>query len=220
MSRIILIIFFVLGAAVVHADPLSPADVKALLDRIRALRASTPQMQADFQEQRRVHLLDQPITSSGRVWFQTPNKFRRETKGSAPSVTVSDGQTLWIYYPNFKSAERYSLARRSPLDAGLTALTAGLSLQNIEGNYRVTGTKNGDQYLLELDPRSPSIRRFLQKLDVTLNADLQVTRTEMAQPNGDRIVAEYTNHDSRPIPASEFEFKPPAGTEVTTPLGK
>jgi chaperone LolA len=204
----------------VRAEPLSSADVKSLLGRIRDRRGTTPNLQADFQEERKVHLLDEPIASSGKVWFQAPNKFRREIKGNAPSITVSDGQQLWIYYPKFKSAEHYSLAKKSPLDAGITALTAGLSLQNLEANYRVTGTKEGDRIVLELQPRVPSLRRLLQRLEITLDADLHVVRTSMLQPNGDEIVTTYTNHDHAPLAASIFEFNPPPGTEITTPLGK
>src|SRR2546430_3965840 len=51
-------------------------------------------------------LMKKPILSAGKVWFQPPNKFRREVTGSSPSLTVSDGRQLWIYYPSFKSAER------------------------------------------------------------------------------------------------------------------
>jgi len=204
----------------VRAEPLSSADVKSLLGRIRDRRATTPNLQADFQEERKVHLLDEPIASSGKVWFQAPNKFRREIKGNAPSITVSDGQQLWIYYSKFKSAEHYSLAKRSPLDAGITALTAGLSLQNLEANYRVTGTKEGDHIVLELQPRVPSLRRLLQRLEITLDPNLHVIRTNMLQPNGDQIVTTYTNHDHALLAASIFEFNPPPGTQITTPLGK
>lgn len=219
MSR--LFVLLLLGSALTaFADPLPLAEVKALLDRIRERRAATPNMEADFREQRKVHLLDKPIESSGRIWFQAPNKFRREAKGNAPSITVSNGQELWIYYPNFKSAERYTLARRSPLDAGLSALTAGLNLQNLEATYRVTGEKRGDLYLLGLDPKGPSIRRFLQHLEITLNSDLQAIRTEMLQPNGDRIVTDYSNQAAQVIAPSQFTFEPPPGTEVSTPLGR
>ena len=89
------------------ADPLSTADLTNLLARIRENRMT----QADFQEQRVMRLMTKPIVNSGRVWFQPPNKFRREVKGNSPSVTVSDGRELWIYYPNFKSAERYPLGK-------------------------------------------------------------------------------------------------------------
>jgi outer membrane lipoprotein-sorting protein len=64
--------------------------------------------------------------------FQPPNKFRREVKGNSPSMTVSDSRELWIYYPNFKSAERYPLGKGSPLDATVAAINFPLNLENIE----------------------------------------------------------------------------------------
>ena len=101
-----LFLYLVLCAPLLPAEPLSPTDLKALLGRIREKRAAAPQVQADFQEEKNVKMLNKPIVSSGKVWFQSPNKFRREAKGSSPSITVSDGQQLWIYYPKFHSAER------------------------------------------------------------------------------------------------------------------
>jgi chaperone LolA len=207
-------------AHVVSADPLSPADLKALLAHIREKRAAAPQVQADFQEEKTVHMLNKPITSAGTMWFQAPNKFRREAKGNSPSITVSDGQHLWIYYPKFQSAEHYSLGKRSPLDAGIAAITASLNLENVEATYHITATKEADGYQLQLTPRNPSMKRFLQTFSIRMNNDLQVGRTEMVQPNGDRIVTTYSNESRAPIPTSTFEFTPPAGTEITTPLGR
>jgi chaperone LolA len=207
-------------ATIAFAEPLSPADLKALLTRIREKRAAAPQAQADFQEEKSVHLLNKPITSSGKIWFQAPNKFRREAKGNSPSITVSDGQQLWIYYPKFQSAEHYSLGKRSPLDAGIAAITASLNLENVEATYHMTGTKESDGYQLQLAPRNPSMKRFLQTFSIRMNNDLQVVRTEMSQPNGDRIVTAYSNESRAPIPPSTFAFTPPAGTDVTTPLGR
>jgi len=64
------------------------------------------------------------------------------------------------------------------------------------------------------------MKRAFQKLDLKINEKFRVERTEMLLPNGDRIVTTYSNQTRAPIPASTFEFKPPAGTEVTTPLGE
>jgi chaperone LolA len=215
-------IFLLLAAFVssTAAQALSPAEIKTLLAHIREKRAAAPQVQADFQEEKNVHLLNKPITSSGKVWFQAPDKFRREAKGNAPSVTVSDGQQLWIYYPKFESAEHYSLGKRSPLDAGIAALTAGLNLEDVEHTYHITANKKDKGFQLDLAPRAPSLKKFLQTFKVELNENLQVERTEMLQPNGDRIVTVYTNETRAPIDPSTFEFKPPAGTTVTNPLGR
>ena len=206
--------------SVAHAQSLSEADVKNLLERIREKRGSVPNMHADFQEQKTIHLLNKPVVSSGKIWFQAPNKFRREVGGNSPSVTVSNGRDLWIYYPNFKSAEHYALGKRSPVDAVIAAINTALNLENAEKSFQISGTKAGNGYELQLLPRAPSMKRMFQRFDLRLNSDLAADRTDMVQPNGDQIVTVYSNQTRAPIPDSTFEFKPPAGTETTNPLGR
>src|SRR5437660_5236549 len=207
---------FVALTCIANSSPLSEGDLKNLLAGIRQNRNT----QADFQEQRMIRLMKKPILSSGKVWFQPPNKFRREVKGNSPSVTVSDGRQLWIYYPNFKSAERYPLGKGSPLDSTVAAINSALNLENIENMFQINAAKTDKGYELTLTPRTASMRRAFQKLDLRVNDNLRVERTDMLLPNGDRIVTTYSNQMRAPIPASTFEFKPPPGTEVTTPLGQ
>ena len=220
ISKLSLLLLSLVVTVVGQAEPLAPSEVKALLDQIRAKRASAPQVEADFQEEKTVHLMNQPIRSAGKVWFQTPNKFRREVQGNSPSITISNGTQLWIYYPKFQSTEHYSLGKHSPLDAGIAALTAALNLENVEDSYRITGSKQDSGYQLQLAPRHPSLKRLLQTFEIQMNASLQVQRTEMVQPNGDRITTVYSNESRAPIPSATFEFTPPSGTSVTTPLGR
>ncbi len=213
-------VFLCLLSCIACAEPLAPGDVKALLGRIREKRAAAPQVQANFQEENTMRMMNKPVLSSGKVWFQAPDKFRREVKGNSPSLTVSDGQQLWIHYPKFQSAERYTLGKRSPLDAGIAAITASLNLEGVESTYNITGSREGDKYVLQLAPRTPSLKRLLQRFTIHMNDALQVERTEMLQPNGDRIVTNYSNESCAPIDPGMFVFNPPAGTNVTTPLGR
>jgi len=213
----LLLILFAVGST--QAAPLAPNEVRSLLEQIRAKRAAAPEVRADFDEEKTVHLMNKPIASTGKVWFAAPNKFRREVEGNSPSVTVSDGEQLWIYYPKFKSAEHYSLGKHSPLDAGIAALTAALNLENVENMYHIGGSQSDKGFELQLLPRNPSLKRLLKTFTIQLNHDLQVQRTEMAQPNGDHIVTNYRNESRAAITPDTFEFTPPSGTSVTTPLG-
>lgn len=215
-----LLLALILFAPIIWAQSLSEADVKNLLARVAERRATSPDVGADFQEQKTMRLLNKPIVSSGKIWFHAPNKFRREIGGNSPSVTVSNGRDLWIYYPNFKSAEHYSLGKRSPVDAAIAAINTALNLENVESTFRITGAKIDSGYALQLLPRSPSMKRVFQKFDLRLNSDLVAERTEMTQPNGDQIVTTYSNQTRAAIPASTFEFMPPAGTAISTPLGR
>src|SRR5213595_107234 len=171
-------------ASVAKSAPLSEAELKNLLAAIRQNRTT----QADFQEQRVIRLMKKPVVSSGAVWFQPANKFRREVKGTSPSITVSDGRQLWIYYPNFKSAERYPLGKGSPLDSTVAAINSALNLENIENTFQINATKTDKGYELALLPRTASMKRVFQKLDLHINENLRVDRTDMLLPNGDRIV--------------------------------
>jgi outer membrane lipoprotein carrier protein len=216
MRTLVSAVLFVTLIFIADSAPVSEADLKNLLAGIRQNRST----QANFEEQRVIRLMKKPILSTGRVWFQPPNKFRREVKGSSPSLTVSNGRELWIYYPNFKSAERYPLGKGSPLDSTVAAINSSLNLDNIENTFQITATKTDAGYELALLPRTAAMKRVFQKLDLRINDQLRIERTDMLLPNGDRIVTTYSNQMRTPVPGSMFEFMPPPGTELSTPLGQ
>src|SRR3984893_327369 len=217
MRTVLLPIFLFLAlTCIANSAPLSEADLKSLLAGIRQNRIT----QGDFQEQRMIRLMKKPILSSGKIWFQPPNKFRREVKGGSPSLPVSGARQLWIYYPNFKSAERYPLGKGSPLDSTVAAINSSLNLEDVENTFQISATKSDHGYELALLPRAASMKRVFQKLDLRINDQLRVERTDMLLPNGDRIVTTYSNQTRGPVPASMFEFTPPPGTEISTPLGQ
>src|SRR5213596_1478955 len=213
---LLLIVLYLTLTCIADSAPLSEADLKNLLAGIRQNRST----QAEFQEQRMIRLMKKPIQSSGKVWFQPPNKFRREVKGKSPSLTVSDGRQLWIFYPSFRSAERYSLGKRSPLDSVIAAINSALNLEDVENTFAINARKIDNGYELELTPRTPAMKGVFQKLNLRINDKLRAERTEMLQLNGDRIVTSYSNQIRAPLPASTFEFTPPPATEITTPLGR
>ena len=217
MRTVLLPIFLLISlTCIANGAPVSEADLKNLLASIRQNRIT----QADFQEQRVIRLMKKPILSAGKVWFQPPNKFRREVTGSSPSLTVSDGRQLWIYYPGFKLAERYPLGKGSPLDSTVAAINSSLNLEDVENTFQITAAKIENGYELRLMPRASSMKRVFQKLELRINDQLRVERTDMLLPNGDRIVTTYSDQTRGPVPASMFEFTPPAGTEISTPLGR
>jgi outer membrane lipoprotein carrier protein len=214
-----LLICFACFASFAHAQSLSDAEIKKLLTRIHEKRVASPNVQADFQEEKASHFLSKPLMSTGKVWFRAPNKFRREMKGGSQTVAVSNGNDFWIYFPNKRSAEHFDLGKNSPVEAALSAMSTALNLENVESSYQISGTKADHAYELQLLPRTQAGKRIFQSFNLRLSGDLFVERTEMVKPNGDKIVTTYSNQSHAAIPAGTFEFSPPAGTEITNPLG-
>jgi outer membrane lipoprotein carrier protein len=222
MMRAILLtcLSLIILPALANGQTLSPGEIKKLLARVHEKRVASPNVQADFQELKASHFLTKPLMSTGKVWYQAPNKFRREMKGSSQTVAVSNGHDFWIYFPNKKSVQHFSLGKDSPVDAALSAMSTALNLENVENSYQISGTKADRGYELQLLPRTPAGKRIFQSFNLRLSGDLFVERTEMLKPNGDKIVTTYSNQSRPAIPASTFEFTPPAGTEITSPLGR
>ncbi len=203
-----------------RAAELSSSDAQALLQSLAQHRAKFPSFTADFLEEKTTRLLTKPLTSSGTIAFQTPNQFRREVTGKNPSLTVCNGEKLWIYYPGFQEAELYTLGQKAFFDDSIAALTAGLNFQRIEKffTYRATPEPGGHRILLL--PRSSGLKRLLKELTVWFDDDLRIQRTEATLPKGDRVVTTYKNQRFTSVPAKTFDFTPPAGANISQPLGQ
>ena len=142
------------------AAELSPTDTAVLLQKLKEHRAKFPSLTADFTEEKTTHLLTKPLVAQGTIAFQTPNKFRRELKGNTPSITVTDGAKLWIYYPSFKTAELYTLGQRQFFDDSIAALIAGLHFERIADYYRYRAFREGEGYRLALTPKSSGLNAW------------------------------------------------------------
>lgn len=218
--RLSLLVLFFFVTLAVRAAELTPAETSTLLKNLQEHRAKYPSLSADFVEERTTHLLNKPLLSEGNIAFMSPNKFRREITGSSPSLTVSNGQKLWIYYPNFKEAELYTLGQKAFFDDSIAALTAGLNFTRLEQFYTCKAFRESPGYHLVLTPRGPGLRHMLKELSVWVDDEYKIQRSETLLPKGDRIVTSYKNQRPAPLSPSIFDFNPPAEAHVTQPLGK
>jgi chaperone LolA len=217
--RPLLAILLLLAVSVRAAD-LSPAETQTLMKNLQEHRAKFPSLSADFVEERTTHLLNKPLTSEGNIEFQVPNKFRREVTGNSPSLTVSNGQKLWIYYPNFKEAELYTLGQKAFFDDSIAALTAGLNFQRVDQFYTYKAAREPNGYLLTLTPRGMGLKRMVKEMTVWVDDDFKIERTDTMLPKGDRIVTNYKNQRPTPLSPSIFDFTPPPEAHISQPLGK
>jgi len=217
-----LVVFTALAATPAFAaEPLTPPQRTELLGRLQALHAKNPSFAANFSEQRTSRLLKKPLVSTGHIAFQIPNKFRRELTGANPSLTISNGHELWIYYPNFKEAEQYTLGKRAIFDDALAALTAGLDFARVEEFYQLDAAREEDgSHRIVLTPKRSNLKKIVAQLTVVLDKNLDVRSTDLILPKGDQVVTTYTAPRREPLPDSTFEFVPPPGANINRPLGK
>jgi outer membrane lipoprotein-sorting protein len=215
-----LILLTLLGIApLAYASPMSQSDIDQLIQKLQTLHNSQPSLQANFREERHLTMLKDPVVNEGKVWFTLPDKIRREISGKTPSTTVIDGKKMSIYYPNYQQLEIYDLEKRPIIKDSLRALTAGLNFREIGSYYNVEGSKEGNGYHITLTPKTASVKKLVRTVDLTIDENLTPAHVVVEDAKGQKFTITYTNVRREPIPESTFEFSPPPGTKVSTPLG-
>lgn len=212
---------FGLLCSLVQAQSLDEAGTKALVEKIAAKRQAKPFIQADYREEKSGGILSRPAISTGKLWYSAPNKFRKESKGAGrESIIVSNGNLLWMFYPAFQEAERYDLKKQKFLNQGIAAFTTGLDFAQVERDFTVSAEESGDGFTLRLTPKKSAISRMLTQLTVRFSKNLELQFVETSSPRGEKILTNLSNLSAAQIPDTLFEFMPPPGATISTPLGK
>jgi outer membrane lipoprotein-sorting protein len=211
--RRLLPLLILFAVSTIHAQELTAKEVDALLSRLAESRGGSA-MQANFREERRLALMQKPV-ESGTVSFLPPNMFRRQVNGG--SLTVCDGDTLWFFYPQFGEAEKYSLSSNRALRESVSAMTSGIGLQNLARNYRVQGWRTGDGYRIELEPKTSSLRKSVDKIRVDISDQLFAKRLEISGAEGDLTIIAFSDERKADLSPDYFRFQPPEGVRVSEP---
>ncbi|MBV9492374.1 MAG: outer membrane lipoprotein carrier protein LolA [Verrucomicrobia bacterium] len=210
---------FLAASSPAPAVPMSSGEIQDLVNRLQALHESNSSLQANFREERRMAMLKDPVMTQGKIWFTMPDKIRREIGGNTPSTTVINGRKMVIFYPKFKEAEVYDLEKRPMLKDSLQALTAGLNFRQVSTYYNIEGSKEGNDYQVILTPKTAAIRKIVRSVTLTMDRNLTPQHVVFESARGEKVSVTYSDVRRDPVPESFFQFSPPPGTNVTTPLG-
>lgn len=200
--------------------PLPRPEGEAFLEELAASRPDGKVVEVDFVETREIAALKEPVTLRGTLRFLPPHQFRREVTSPEQTVTVSDGETLWIYDPEFAVAERYALDSMPRLRDAMRAIAAGLEFRSIDRNFRWTIWKLNGGFRILLEPKQPAMQRMIQRLVLLLDTRLQLTSSEVISAEGERTFTRFSNERISAAKPGEFDFTPPAGVTITEPLGR
>ncbi|WP_198969705.1 outer membrane lipoprotein chaperone LolA [Xylophilus sp. ASV27] len=151
-------------------------------------------------------------TSEGTFEFQRPNRFRFVYTKPFAQTLVADGKTLWMYDMDLNQVT----ARQQSQVLGSTPaalLASAPNLQALEKDF--TLQPEPDQDGLQWVSATPKSRDGqLQRVRVGFKND-QLAALDILDSFGQRSVLSFRNLQSNPaLPASTFDFKPPAGADV------
>ena len=209
-----------------HAEAAS-AETNALVAAWLAAQTNVHAWSARLVQTRTLKALEQPLVSTGRVWFAAPNRFHWELGDPPQTIAVRQAQELWVIYPDLKRAERYPLAGAQ---AGrwreLFALfEAGFprSQSEMTATFRINSqTISNDVVELALQPRAAGARRMMPQIKVAFETNrFSLRATEMQFADGSKLRNDFTNAEMNPQ-IDERLFEPRLGPDfqVVEPLKK
>lgn len=200
-------------------SPSSSTETREFLVHFAESRKQASDIQVSFREKRFLPFMENPIESAGTLAFHPPNCFRRKVDHG--SLTVCNGQTLWIYNPALQQMEIYNLNKTPFLADTLTAMTAAFSASQLLQLFHCTLYRNSDgASILHLVPRRGVLRKVASKITLVLRPDFSASRLEIISPEGDRTLTTFGEESQVQFTPQTFELRPPPGTRISRPLAK
>jgi hypothetical protein len=171
---------------VLHPAMSVAGDEAGLLDSLRSSMAEVRSVQARFVQEKSLAMLQEPLRSEGRLYYQAPDDLRWEyTVPEAQGFSVR-GSKGWRWWP---SGEHKPLdLKKDPLLGPMAAellVWVKFDLKHIQMAYGVEVLQY-DPPLLRLRPRAQQLRRVLDHLDIAFTPDgRSVLQVDYLEPDGD-----------------------------------
>ncbi len=164
--------------------------------------------QAEFTQTRDLKALTHPLTSDGKVWFQSPDSFRWELGNPVQTVALRQGSELTLLVPRLRRAEKHALTEGTPgpmRDAwGLFDAGFPRDAREFHQRFEVLGIVESEiRWWIRLRPKSRGARKFLPELGIGLaKADYSLVSTELRFADGSRLKNDFRNAVRNPRLAS------------------
>jgi len=184
------------------------------IDAVQRRYETVADLRADFVQTTRTVALGQAAqaeTARGTVVFAKPAKMRWAYTEPEPSLTISDGETLWLYDPGRGEVQRMT---------GIGSYFSGAAVQFLVGqgdvrrDFEVVELEcTDDAGELELRPRNDS---SFEKLIVRIDRETgELRRSVVIDLLGNRTEVEFSHIVANQHPDDGvFRFTPPDGVEV------
>ena len=151
-------------------------------------------------------------TSSGTFEFARPNRFRFEYRKPFQQTIVADGQTVWLHDVDLNQVT----ARKQALVLGSTPaalVAAAPDLATLRRDFQLeSAPDSGGLQWVQATPRQREGQ--VHQVRIGFRGD-QLAVLEILDGFGQKSVMTFDKLQLNPeLPASAFQFRPPAGADV------
>ena len=157
------------------------------LERLLAGFAQKGGARASFIEEKKVHVLDRPLVSSGELRFEAPDILEKRTLRPRPELLRLEGDRLTLERGNRKlSLDLRSTPEAAAFIDSIRGTLAG-DREALERVYRLRLEGSARSWALTLTPHEPALAAWVQRIRIA-GQRAEVSVIEILQTNGDTML--------------------------------
>ena len=191
MKRLLILLFVFVS---VHLSLTAQQSEAQIRQAITQAASAMKTMQCDFTQTKHLRMLNDKMTSKGRMYYQQTNRLRWEyTSPYSYTFILNDDKVL------LKNAQRNDVidVNKNKLFREIARImmnsVVGTSLTD-DKSFKSTIATNGSEWTATLLPQRKDLRQLFQKIILHFNrTNAMVKQVELIERNGDKTVIELNN---------------------------
>ena len=191
MKRLLILLFVFVS---VHLSLTAQQSEAQIRQAITQAASAMKTMQCDFTQTKHLRMLNDKITSKGRMYYQQTNRLRWEyTSPYSYTFILNDDKVL------LKNKQRNDVidVNKNKLFREIARImmnsVVGTSLTD-DKSFKSTIATNGNEWIASLLPQRKDMKQLFQKIILHFNrTNAMVKQVELIERNGDKTVIELNN---------------------------
>ena len=191
MKRLLILLFVFVFVQLSLMAQQSEAQIRQAITQAASAMKT---MQCDFIQTKHLRMLNDKMTSKGRMYYQQTNRLRWEyTSPYSYTFILNDDKVL------LKNSQRNDIidVKQNKLFREIARImmnsVVGTSLTD-DKNFKSTIATNGSEWTASLLPQRKDLKQLFQKIILHFNrTNAMVTQVELIEKNGDKTVIELNN---------------------------
>ena len=191
MKRLLILLFVFVS---VHLSLTAQQSEAQIRQAITQAASAMKTMQCDFTQTKHLRMLNDKMTSKGRMYYQQTNRLRWEyTSPYSYTFILNDDKVL------LKNAQRNDVidVNKNKLFREIARImmnsVVGTSLTD-DKSFKSTIATNGNEWIASLLPQRKDLKQLFQKIILHFSKkNAMVKQVELIERNGDKTVIELNN---------------------------
>lgn len=204
--RLVLLLILAAGFSGISQNKLSASEEQEFKAKVRQTAENTETIVSDFTQTKQIFVLDNVITSEGKLIFKAPNLVRWEYVDPYQNVAIFKDNQLLVN----------NEGKRQNIDLGSNKMFKSLNsliVNSIKGDmfddtqFELDYSGYEDFYLITFVPRDKRLKKFIASFEMKFSKDTtEVDEVKLIEPNDDYTV--ITFHDRKVnVPVEDDAFQ-------------